>query len=76
MLYLTPLTKLKRVLELKTIAPTYLVRDEETHLYGVQTHRGNFKFAPKYKLDEEYDFSKKYALAELGKDGCIILVEA
>lgn len=72
----TPKYNVKKILELQSIAPMYLVQDEKTSLYGVQTHFGNFKIEPKYKLDENYDLSKKYVFAEVDKNGCIFLIEA
>lgn len=70
--------EVQKILELKrtSIAPRYLVRDEKTNLYGVQTHLGNFEIEPKYPLDEDYDFNKEYAFARVGKDEKLFLLEA
>ena len=66
----------KKILELKnSIAPMYLVQDEKTKLFGVQTHMGNFKIEPEYQLDEEYDFTKEYALARVDTHGKLFLLE-
>ena len=73
-----PIYKVKKILEFKkaSIAPKYLVQDEETCLFGVQTHLGNFEIEPKYLLDEDYDFEKEYAFARLDKNGHLFLLES
>jgi len=70
-------SNIKRVLELKaSVVPMYLVRDENTGLYGVQTSLGGFKILPEYPLDENYDLSNmEYATADISREAKIFLIE-
>lgn len=70
-------SRIKRVTQLQaSIAPTYLVLDEDTGLYGVQNSMGGFKIAPDYSLDEDYDFIQtQYDMAGIDHNGKMFLVE-
>ena len=68
--------QIKRILEIQSIAPMYLVQNEETGLYGLQLSNERFHIEPVYSLDEEYDFSKNYSMAGLSSEGKIFLIES
>lgn len=72
----TECSNIKRVLTLNaSIAPMYLVQDETTGLFGVQTIMGKFEILPKYQLNDKYDLTKKYAVANVNDAEKLVLIE-
>lgn len=65
---------IQRVLRVETLAPMYLIRDQDTGLYGIQMSNGRVNVEPVYELDEEYDLTKEYDMINISQ-GRIYMVE-
>ena len=65
---------IQRVLRVETLAPMYLIRDQDTGLYGIQMSKGRVNIEPVYELDEEYDLTKEYDMINISQ-GRIYMVE-
>lgn len=65
---------IQRVLRVETLAQMYLIRDQDTGLYGIQMSNGRVNVEPVYELDEEYDLTKEYDMINISQ-GRIYMVE-
>lgn len=65
---------IQRVLRVETLAQMYLIRDQDTGLYGIRMSNGRVNVEPVYELDEEYDLTKEYDMINISQ-GRIYMVE-